>query len=137
MAGVLGAQQPDPARPPAAQPEDLASLSGKVLRLGQDQPLAKVKLTLVNLLGGTNYNAETDAAGAFQMEKIEPGSYWLIAAKAGFARQEYGARRPGAFGTGTVLTLRGGVKPLPLVIKMAAHGVVGGKVTDKDGDPIA
>src|SRR5947207_4300314 len=138
MAGALGAQQPaDPARPPAAQPEDLASLSGKVLRLGQDQPLTKVKLTLVNLLGGTNYNAETDAAGAFQMEKIEPGSYWLIADKAGFVRQEYGARRPGEFGTGTVLTLRDGVKPSPLVIKMAAHGVVGGKVTDKDGDPIA
>src|SRR5262245_27174014 len=130
-------QQNETSRASEQKAEEKPSISGKVRSADNDQPLNKAKLTLQSVVGGRNYTAETQSDGAFQLDNLEPGIYWLSAEKTGFVRQEYGARRAGESRTGTTLDLRARADRAPIVIRMIREGVIGGKVVDQDGDPIA
>jgi protocatechuate 3,4-dioxygenase beta subunit len=82
----------------------------------------------------TTYTESTDNAGKFVFEDVAEGRYTLSAEKAGFVTQRYGARSTGS--TGTVLNLVSGLTLKDLNIKMTPQGVVSGKVTDQEGDPV-
>ncbi|MGH9592326.1 MAG: carboxypeptidase regulatory-like domain-containing protein [Bryobacteraceae bacterium] len=80
------------------------------------------------------YTESTDTAGKFVFEDVAEGNYTLSAEKAGFVTQRYGARSTGS--SGAVLNLVPGVALRDLDIKMTPQGVISGKVTDLDGDPV-
>src|SRR6185369_11487556 len=82
----------------------------------------------------TAYTESTDNAGKYVFEDVAEGRYTLAAEKAGFVTQRYGARATGS--TGTVLSLIQGVQLKDLNIKMTPQGVISGKVTDQEGDPL-
>jgi len=134
---TTGQSAPTPPLTPAA---DLATLEGQVVNAIGGTPLRKAILTLDRVNNTPtasgirgNYSATTDAAGHFAITGIEPGRYRLSASHVGFLSMGYNARRPG--GNSTPLDFDRAQK-VSAVFKLTPHGVVSGKITDEDGDPL-
>ena len=77
-----------------------------------------------------------DANGKFVFEDVLPGRYTLSAERTGFLRQNYGARGAAPGSPGVVLTLAAGQIMKDLNFKLVPQGVIAGRVTDSDGDPM-
>jgi protocatechuate 3,4-dioxygenase beta subunit len=131
---------------PAAKPEDLCTMDGRVLDAVSGDPIKKASVTLTpqnskpvaSATGMTlpqQFSTSTDASGRFAMKDLDPGQYRLQVARNGYVAGEYGARGPSK--TGTVLTLTRGQQTKDLVVKLTPHGVIAGRVLDEDGDPVA
>jgi protocatechuate 3,4-dioxygenase beta subunit len=128
------------APPPAesARPEDRCSVQGIIVNAATGEPLRKADI-IVRPVGGRGrgvaYSAVSDAAGRFSITGLNPGEYRLSAERAGFARQEFGAKRPNE--PGRAIPLSAGENRTGLDIRLTPQGVVTGRVLDEDGDPIA
>lgn len=136
-----------PAQPPAqapaktvAKPEDLCSLSGRILNGVTGEPIRRATLNLMRADPSPNdppllYTTSSNAEGQFAMKDIEPGKYRLNATRNGFVSLVYGARnqmRPG-----TTLTFIRQQQMTDLTLKMTPHGVVVGRILDEEGEPVA
>lgn len=121
--------------PPEA-PAPLAAIEGRVVHASTGAPLRKVTISLHKVATTENigYGTMTDAEGRFAMRDLEAGGYILMASRNGFVRQQYGAKRPGR--TGAILTLTPGQKMTELLIRMAPHAVITGRVVDTDNEPV-
>jgi len=130
----LGAQ---PAPDSAAR---TAHLEGQVLsRAGEPLRKATLRLEAYYADRGSNpisYTDTTDGAGKFVFEGVLPGRYILTAGRAGFLPQKYGARGATNGSPGSVLTLAAGQSMKDLDFKLIPQGVITGRVTDADGDPM-
>src|SRR5712691_3323200 len=122
------------------KPEDLGSLEGQVLNAFTGEPIRKaavvlrrVDSTATSTLSG--YSTATDDAGKLAMKDIEPGTYRMTVNRTGYVNGEYGAPGPGR--QGATLTLGRAQKVGDLVVKLTPHGVVTGRVVDRDGDPVS
>jgi len=131
----------DTASAPPAQPK--ARLEGHVLSQTTGEPLRKANLHLAMLqrlgVGPANsqmprYVVSSDAGGKFAFEDVEAGRYSLSADRAGYVRQNYGARAANSGGTN--LTLDSGQEIKGIVLKLVPQGVISGRVVDEDGDPM-
>jgi protocatechuate 3,4-dioxygenase beta subunit len=121
----------------AAQTHDSAKtvrLEGHVLNL-TGEPLRKVTLRLMNdALFAGNVAAMTDDKGRFAFEDVPPVRYTMTAERTGFLTQKYGATS--YHSPGTPLTLKPGQDLKDLLILMTPQGVITGKVTNQDGEPM-
>ena len=136
LAALVAAQPP-----PATDPKDLATLSGKTVST-EGQPLKKTALSLRSVGGAAgsglvlqNYTAISDGQGKFVFEGLQPGRYQLTAERQGYLRQNYGSKR--SMGVGTILTLSKGEEVKDLTFPLTPHATISGKVLDDDGDPVA
>jgi len=77
--------------------------------------------------------ATTDRDGRFFFQDVMPGRYHFSALHAGFVTQSYQAK-----GTddGAVLSLRPGERVSDVLFRMTASGVVTGRMTNEDGEPM-
>jgi hypothetical protein len=66
---------------------------------------------------------------------VDPGRYHLYVTRAGYATQEYG--EGSSAGSNAILTLNPGKNISDLIFRMVPYGVISGRVTDEDGDPMA
>ena len=128
------------APPTETKPEDLGSLEGQVLNAFTGEAIRKAAVVLRRVdstatptLNG--YSTATDDAGKMAMKDIEPGTYRMTVYRTGYVNGEYGAPGPGR--QGATLTLDRGQKVGDLVVKLTPHGVVTGRVVDRDGDPVS
>jgi len=80
------------------------------------------------------YAETTDIDGKFLFEDVAPGRYMLTAEKAGFVPGRYGARSTTS--PGTQLAVSAGQEMKDLVFLLTPQGVITGRVTDEDGDPV-
>lgn len=139
----------------------VASLEGTVVRATDGQPLKKARLTLrrvfdaqpQGLPGGPGsqeamrmemmmreqtrnapYIAASDVTGKFTIPNVTPGRYRLTVERQGYVRTEYGQRQPGR--AGATITLNGGQKMGDLLFRLLEDGVISGRVTDEDGEPV-
>jgi hypothetical protein len=148
LAAQNSAPRPQPAassaqpNPPETKLEDLGSVEGQVLDATTGDPIRKANLVLrrtdVNPNGGsipTSYTGSSDNGGKFSMNQIEPGRYRLTVTRTGFANGEYGAPGPGR--QGTTLSIGRAQMLTDLNLKLTPHGVVTGRIVDRDGDPVA
>ena len=116
---------------PAEQPkEDKCSIEGRVTNAVTGEALRRVALSLT---GPGRVTAETDEAGRFAFQGLNPGSYSLTADRAAYARQTYGAR--GSSTTGTPLVLVAGQQMKDILFKLAPAALISGRVLDEDGEP--
>jgi len=128
-----------PALPPTPT-ADLASLEGQVFNAADGTLLRKATISINRQVGGPagavrgNYSATSDASGRYSITGIEPGTYRLNAGHTGFLTTQYNARRPG--GPGSTLDLGRGQKMTGVDVRLTPHGVITGKITDEDGDPL-
>src|SRR5258706_573701 len=81
----------------------------------------------------TGASATTDATGRFTFAGLPPGRYNVTAERSGFITANYGARRPGR--AGLPLTLEAGKDIQDLILPIAPHGVIAGRVLDEEGEP--
>src|SRR5580658_8881295 len=130
-----------PPPPPPTPAADLAAMEGQVTNALTGTPLRKASITLNRQNGGpvtpgtrSSYSATTDATGHFSVSGIEPGRYRVNADHTGYLNMQYNARRPG--GPGTALDLGRAQKMTGVDFRLTPHGVVSGKITDEDGDPV-
>src|SRR5271166_6254272 len=122
---VLGAEEP------AGQAQAVGSVTGKVVQEANGFGIRKV---VVELLGQNpearqTYTTATDATGQFRFEGVAPGEYSVSVAKVGFVRMNV---KPET----ARITVAGGQDVTGLVYKMQPAGVIAGKITDVDGDPL-
>jgi len=147
LAASAIAQQPQPN--PAVDPKNFGTLEGQVLNAITGEPVRRVNLALRPIGapgtagGGVTFNmpppapfaATTDADGKFRLEKVEPGTYRLMAERQGFVRQEYGARLNSMMGT--TISVATGQNLKDVNFKMTPQAVVRGRVLDEEGEPLA
>jgi hypothetical protein len=101
------------------------------------QPLRKAKVQLF-VADGNQFNApfsaQTDPAGKFVFEVVEPGRYFISAEKVGFLSSsslpQSELRNP------STLQLKAGSTISDIVIKLPKQGLIRGRVLDPDGDPV-
>jgi protocatechuate 3,4-dioxygenase beta subunit len=79
--------------------------------------------------GEGRYSTATDAEGRFKFDRVLPGSYSVYISRVGYLPVEIKPR-------GMIISVVEGQNLADLTYKMATAGVVAGKVTDADGDPI-
>jgi len=130
---VLPAQAPrTPALPPEPKPEDLGSISGKLLNAVTEEPVRSATFTLFG--GAQNYSVITDATGKFIFIDLAPGRYRGLADRPGFARSVYMGRvLKGAEGA---LTLVRGQTLSDLNLHLMPQAVITGRVSGLDDEPI-
>jgi len=127
--------------PPPTPTADLASLEGTVYNALGGTPLRKATVNLNRQNGGPmpqgargNYSATSDASGHYAISGIEPGTYRVNVNHTGYLGMAYNARRPD--GPGTPLDLGRAQKMTGVDFRLTPHGVITGKITDEDGDPL-
>jgi hypothetical protein len=111
-------------------------VGGRVVTAADGSPLKSARLTLVPERGGQKtqvYAATTDSDGRFLLKDLVPGRYHFAASHAGFVTQSYEAK-----GTdeGAVLSLKPGERVSDVLFGMIVSGVVTGRVTNEDGEPM-
>jgi len=118
------------------KPPEKCSLSGTVVNSVTGEPLSKVSLALVPLVGANRvaFVTATDAEGRFAMIELEPGRYHLNGKRNGYLETSYGARRPE--GDGAILRLEAGQSLPELKLKLIPFGVIAGVIRDSDGEPL-
>jgi hypothetical protein len=117
------------------------SVAGFVYRAGTNEPIAGAQITLTR--NGTPGMAPplsvppiiSDNRGHFAVSGLEAGSYRLVAARNGFARQQYGERAPGR--PGTMISLAAGQALEDVVFRLIPAGTVTGRVSDTSGEAVA
>lgn len=115
------------------QPADQskASIEGQVVNAISAEPVRKARVTLRDTASPSQekqITVSTDAAGKFQFINLEPGKYQITARRDGFANAQYGKPDPIVIGQGE--------HKIGIELKMTPFGVITGRVTDQDGDPI-
>ena len=137
-------------------PAAKATVVGSVLRATSGEPISRATVTLTRVQtpgprgGGPQgqagqrgqqpaqqqplvFTATTDDQGRFRITDVEEGPYRIIAARNGFARQEYGQRsynRPG-----TVMNIRAGQQVTDVAFRLTAASTLSGRVLDSLGEP--
>jgi beta-lactamase regulating signal transducer with metallopeptidase domain len=132
-------QAPAPAQPaPDSSQQAKISVSG-VVQSTTHEALKKANVRL-QMIGGPSgqmpfaYSESTDDAGKFTFENIAPGTYSLTGSKMGFVAGAYGARAAGL--PGATITLDSGATLTKLEVTLTPQGIVAGRVTNQDGDPV-
>jgi hypothetical protein len=118
-------------------PQEKASITGYILKMGSGEPVSKAEVTLSAFNGGkaTSYTATTATSGQFSFQNLDPGQYRLSATRSGFVRMEYGARLPAR--PGLPITLNPGQRLTDIVVQIMQAGTISGRVFDRDGEPLA
>jgi len=84
------------------------------------------------LASGQSYVSNTTEDGTFAFEDIRPGTYRVVAEKAGYARGSSGQD----VGAGLVIEVTPGLEVTGLRVSMTEAGVISGRVVSNSGDPI-
>jgi len=112
-----------------------ASIEGRVVRAGTNDPIARVEVIARRDDGSRALPpVTTDAQGHFVIKNLDPGLYSLVADRNGFGPQRYGQRKPR--GPGTELNLSAGQELKDLVFPLIPAGAISGRITDETGEPL-
>jgi protocatechuate 3,4-dioxygenase beta subunit len=114
----------------------LASVAGTVVRAGTDEPLRKARVLLRSKddKAQRSHLVVTGADGKFSIEGVAPGAYDFRIEHDGYVAKSYGEDSAGE--GSAVLTLAAGQKMTDLIFRLQKCGVITGRVTDEDGDPV-
>jgi Carboxypeptidase regulatory-like domain len=123
-------------------PAPRASLQGRVVRLGNGDPVVRARILLARVGGQLeDYKSMlSEESGAFAFRDLAPGSYRLYAERQGYLSTEYGQRSVNPLNplgpTGVSLTLTAGQDLKDVVLTLTPPAVVTGRVLDGDRNPL-
>jgi len=119
----------------SAPAANASSIAGTVVKEPGREPLKKVLVQVVaeDQKQGGNYTASTDADGHFRIENVVPGRYRLYLEKTGLV--EVNGR--GLKSDTNIFTIQAGQSVEDLLFRMLPTAIIGGRITDEDGDPMS
>jgi protocatechuate 3,4-dioxygenase beta subunit len=112
-----------------------AVMRGQVVASDTGTPIRRAQVRVSGITLRESRLATTDAQGRFEIRELPAGRYTLTASKGGFVSLQYGQRRPSE--SGTPLELAEAQTLERLLVGLPRGSVIGGKVTDEFGEPIA
>jgi hypothetical protein len=77
----------------------------------------------------------TDSQGRFSFQSVEPGTYRVIFAGDGYAKEDFGQRLPG--GAGTPIVMTAGDAKTGIVMRLSPVGAISGRILDDMARPVA
>lgn len=131
---------------PAPPPSGVTTIGGSTTMTAGGQTVTARGSVPANAGGGLTRprSATTDAQGNFEFTDLPAGTYVLLANggqySAGYLSSTYGAVRPNGPMTmdrGTPIELAGGQRFEKATIALYRGGVIAGRVTDENGEPLA
>ncbi len=119
-----------------ASPEK-CSISGTVVDSVTGQPLDRVRVVAEHRHGDEpGASTATDAKGEFKLVDLDPGEYRLSLDRNGYLDGYYGDARASDY-DGSTISLKAGQSVEGVQAKLVPFGVIGGTVTDSEGEPAA
>ena len=136
-AGPVGrAQRPARGAPPRADaPRGTAVLRGQIVTADNGSPIRRAQVRVTSPDAREGRVATTDAQGRFEIKELPAGRYTMTASKGGFVSVQFGQRRPSE--SGTPIELGDGQTLDKVRIALPRGSVLGGRVTDEFGEPVA
>ncbi len=131
---MLLAQGSAQQQPVLQAPAD-AGMEGVAVRFATAEVLSKAVVELVSMTGLGTLTTTTESDGRFYFPNIVPGNYRLFARRDGYWTAEYGQRW--VDGPGQVLAIPVGAKLRDVQLVMTPGGVIAGRITNRDGLPLA
>lgn len=132
LLATLCAASPSFAQAPA-QREAPASVTGRVT--DGEKPVAGVAVTLLAADPSTRFRAvtraKTDAEGRYRLSNVQPGRYQIMPFAPVYVVQGMGEWPPGK-----PLNLAAGEEVADIDFRIERGGVITGRVTDADGNPV-
>jgi hypothetical protein len=129
-------QRPARATPARADaPRGTAVLKGQIVAADNGSPIRRAQVRVTSGEARENRVATTDAQGRFEIRELSGGRYTMTASKGGFVTLQYGQRRPSE--SGTPIELGDGQTLEKIVIALPRGSVLGGRITDEFGEPVA
>ena len=115
--------------------KETCTLSGTVVRKMDGAPLKGATVWLGSDESHERTIATTTATdGRFELRNVPAGHYKLTVQRNGYVDAQYGQKKPND--PGSTLTLRPGQKLVDLVFKLGRTGVITGRISDEDGEPM-
>ena len=105
-------------------------IAGKALIASNSKPASVVRVRLMGETGSGQQDTMTDESGAFSFANLKPGTYQLSLWSPGFvldAGSELAAR----------ITLDEGEERSGIVLRLIKGGVITGRLTDEDDEPVS
>jgi len=144
--GAQGGQPPQGApgrgqRPMRAQPQRVDAprgtsiLRGQIVAADSGSPIRRAQVRVTSPDAREGRVATTDQQGRFEFKELPAGRYTMTASKGGFVSLQYGQRRPSE--SGTPIELADGQTMEKLAIALPRGSVLGGRITDEFGEPVA
>jgi hypothetical protein len=133
VAGLSAQRAGQPAQPGTGD-ETPGLIRGRITAADTGRPLRRARVTLTGD-DGRPRSTTTTSDGFYAFAEIPPGRYRLSASHTGHLTLAYGQRRPLEQGRPIDLRPRGAVEDAHLALPPMS--VIGGRVTDETGDPIA
>lgn len=122
-------------RPPAELPRGTSVLRGQVIAADNGSPIRRAQVRVFSSEARDSRIATTDAQGRFEIKELVSGRYTMSASKGGFVSLQYGQRRSSE--SGTPIELGNGQIIDKLAIALPRGSVLGGRITDEFGEPVA
>lgn len=133
--GQGGRGQARAGRPAEELPKGTAVMRGAVIAADTGAPVRHAQVRVTSNSARESRLATTDAQGRFEVKELPAGRYTVSASKGGFVSLQYGQRRPSE--SGTPIELSDGQTLDKLIIGLPRGSVIGGRVTDEFGEPVA
>lgn len=119
----------------ADAPRGTAVIRGQIVAADTGAPIRRAQVRISSPEARESRVAATDAQGRFEVKQLPAGRYTINASKAGFVTLQYGQRRPSE--SGTPIELGDGQALDKLTIALPRGSVLGGRITDEFGEPVA
>lgn len=110
-------------------------MRGQIVAADTGTPIRRAQVRISSPDAREGRLAATDAQGRFEIKELPAGRYTLTASKGGFVTLQYGQRRPSE--SGTPIELGDGQTLDKLLIALPRGSVLGGRITDEFGEPVA
>ncbi len=110
-------------------------MRGQIVAADNGSPIRRAQVRVSSPEARDGRIATTDAQGRFEIKELVGGRYTMTASKGGFVSLQYGQRRPSE--SGTPIELADGQTLDKLAIALPRGSVLGGRITDEFGEPVA
>ncbi len=121
--------------PRADAPRGTAVVRGQIVAADTGAPIRRAQVRISSAEAREGRLAATDAQGRFEIKELPAGRYTMTASKGGFVSLQYGQRRPSE--SGMPIELGDGQTIDKLQIALPRGSVLGGRITDEFGEPVA
>ena len=124
------------AQPAPAPAKPAAIIRGRVTAADTGRPLRRAQISVV-MASSTQERrtTSTNSRGEYELRELVAGRYTLTVTRSGYLPWEYGRRAPGE--PGRTLEVDEGAALEKIDLAMPRAGVIGGRVIDETGEPVA